>query len=125
MTKPVSPVIPPEWQRDTPVAPASELVPAKDWLRQASNYLRKNGDEIFADCVDAAAAELPRKDEELAAANQSLDYLWAELIPDLNNQLAIAQARIAELEKRLGRCCWPDCEQLGQPLSPEAKGGEG
>jgi hypothetical protein len=108
----------------SPVAPASELVgralafvrrkyvarPHRDIL-----YIEAAQDDLAKEFAIFAAAELTRKDAETKhevhlkhvalaraeAAEIALDSLAAELVPDLNNQLAIAQARIAELEKAL------------------------
>jgi C-terminal processing protease CtpA/Prc len=97
----------------SPVAPASELV---ERLRgKGGNTWR-----LSAALNEEAAAELTRKDAEI-------DRLQAEVIPDLNNQLAIAQIRIAELEKALDSVMtWgddhpPSREKAYAALSPEAK----
>jgi hypothetical protein len=134
----------------SPVAPASELVgralafvrrkyvarPHRDIL-----YIEAAQDDLAKEFAIFAAAELTRKDAETKhevhlkhvalaraeAAEIALDSLAAELVPDLNNQLAIAQARIAELEKALRKIV--ERHEFGgehlniarAALSPEAK----
>jgi predicted nucleic acid-binding Zn-ribbon protein len=82
----------------SPVAPASEL-PLDDRAQRLRQLAVLFGEPF----LEEAAAELTRKDADLAHATSAFmraaeerDHLNAEVIPDLNNRLAIAEAALKE-----------------------------